>query len=210
MRLMSFIENSKGMQELGTHEIVTSAEGRAPIRARAASTRITAPGRVCPGPGARVRSAGRAMERVDVLVIGAGVVGLAVARRLATAGREVVVAEAAEAIGTGTSSRNSEVIHAGIYYPKGSLKARLCVAGREALYAYCADTGRPAPADGQADRGGGGGGGPAPRGGPRGGGGQRRGAGAAGRGGGRARWSRSWSAKARCSRPSRASWTAMR
>ena len=69
------------------------------------------------------------MERVDVLVIGAGVVGLAVARRLARAGREVVVAEAAEAIGTGTSSRNSEVIHAGIYYPKGSLKARLCVAG---------------------------------------------------------------------------------
>ena len=81
------------------------------------------------------------MERVDVLVIGAGVVGLAVARRLARAGREVVVAEAAEAIGTGTSSRNSEVIHAGIYYPKGSLKARLCVAGREALYDYCADRG---------------------------------------------------------------------
>ncbi len=81
------------------------------------------------------------MERVDVLVIGAGVVGLAVARRLARAGREVIVAEAAEAIGTGTSSRNSEVIHAGIYYPKGSLKARLCVAGREALYDYCADRG---------------------------------------------------------------------
>jgi L-2-hydroxyglutarate oxidase LhgO len=79
------------------------------------------------------------MERVDILVIGAGIVGLAVARRLAMAGREVVVAEAAEAIGTGTSARNSEVIHAGIYYPKGSLKARLCVAGREALYAYCAD-----------------------------------------------------------------------
>ena len=83
------------------------------------------------------------MERVDVLVIGAGVVGLAVARRLALAGREVVVAEAAEAIGTGVSSRNSEVIHAGIYYPKGSLKARLCVAGREALYRYCAERGVP-------------------------------------------------------------------
>ena len=81
------------------------------------------------------------MERVEILVIGAGVVGLAVARRLARAGREVVVAEAAEAIGTGTSSRNSEVIHAGIYYPKGSLKARLCVAGREALYDYCAGRG---------------------------------------------------------------------
>jgi L-2-hydroxyglutarate oxidase LhgO len=83
------------------------------------------------------------MERVDVLVTGAGVVGLAVARRLARAGREVVVAEAAGAIGTGTSSRSSEVIHAGIYYPKGSLKARLCVAGREALYGYCAERGIP-------------------------------------------------------------------
>ena len=81
------------------------------------------------------------MESADVLVIGAGVVGLAIARRLARAGREAVVAEAAEAIGTGTSSRNSEVIHAGIYYPKDSLKARLCVAGREALYDYCADRG---------------------------------------------------------------------
>lgn len=76
-------------------------------------------------------------ERVDAIVIGAGVVGLAVARTLAQAGREVVVLERAEAIGTVTSSRNSEVIHAGIYYPTGSLKARLCVAGRRALYAYC-------------------------------------------------------------------------
>ncbi len=74
-------------------------------------------------------------------MIGAGVVGLAVARALALAGREVVVLEAADAIGTGTSSRNSEVIHAGIYYPKGSLKARLCVAGRERLYPYCAARG---------------------------------------------------------------------
>ena len=72
------------------------------------------------------------------MVAGAGVVGLAVARRLALAGREVVVVEAADGIGTETSSRNSEVIHAGIYYPTGSLKARLCVAGKEALYAYCA------------------------------------------------------------------------
>jgi L-2-hydroxyglutarate oxidase LhgO len=78
------------------------------------------------------------MERVDAVVVGAGVVGLAVARALATAGRGVVVLEAAEAIGTGTSSRNSEVIHAGLYYPPGSLKARLCVQGRELLYAYCA------------------------------------------------------------------------
>ncbi|MGQ9365524.1 NAD(P)/FAD-dependent oxidoreductase [Azospirillum sp. ST 5-10] len=81
------------------------------------------------------------MDRVDCVVVGAGVVGLAVARRLAMSGREVVVLEAAEAIGTGTSSRNSEVIHAGIYYPAGSLKARLCVAGRDALYAYCAGRG---------------------------------------------------------------------
>ena len=77
-------------------------------------------------------------ERVECIVIGAGVVGLAVARRLALAGREVVVVERADAIGTETSSRNSEVIHAGIYYPKDSLKARFCVAGKHALYDYCA------------------------------------------------------------------------
>jgi len=78
---------------------------------------------------------------IDCIVIGAGVVGLAVARELAQAGREVLVAEAAEAFGTGTSSRNSEVIHAGIYYPAGSLKARLCVQGRQMLYEYCAARG---------------------------------------------------------------------
>ncbi len=82
-------------------------------------------------------------ETVDAVVIGAGVVGLAVARRLALAGRDVVVVEAAEAIGTETSSRNSEVIHAGIYYPANSLKARLCVAGKHALYDYCAAHGVP-------------------------------------------------------------------
>ena len=79
------------------------------------------------------------MDELDVAVIGAGVVGLAVARALAVRGREVLVLEAEPAIGTHTSSRNSEVIHAGIYYPTGSLKARLCVAGKHALYAYCAD-----------------------------------------------------------------------
>src|SRR3712207_2376605 len=83
------------------------------------------------------------MEDVDCVVVGAGVVGLAVARALALAGREVIVLEAAEAIGTETSSRNSEVIHAGIYYPHDSLKARLCVAGKEALYAYCRERGVP-------------------------------------------------------------------
>jgi L-2-hydroxyglutarate oxidase LhgO len=77
------------------------------------------------------------------VVIGAGLVGLAVARALALAGREVVILEAEDAIGTHTSSRNSEVIHAGIYYPQGSLKARACVAGRERLYAYCAERGVP-------------------------------------------------------------------
>lgn len=83
------------------------------------------------------------METVDCVVIGAGVVGLAVARALALAGREVIVLEAAEGIGTETSSRNSEVIHAGIYYPKGSLMASTCVEGRRLLYAYCAEHGVP-------------------------------------------------------------------
>ena len=73
---------------------------------------------------------GRELESVDCVVVGAGVVGLAVARALARSGREVIVLEAAEAIGTETSSRNSEVIHAGIYYPAGSLMARFCVAGK--------------------------------------------------------------------------------
>lgn len=77
------------------------------------------------------------MESVDVVVIGAGVVGLAVARALAQAGREVVVLEREAAIGTGVSSRNSEVIHAGLYYTPGSLKARLCVRGKELLYDFC-------------------------------------------------------------------------
>ncbi|MQA67088.1 MAG: FAD-dependent oxidoreductase [Alphaproteobacteria bacterium] len=82
-------------------------------------------------------------DSVDTIVVGAGVVGLAIARALALSGREVVVLEAANAIGTGTSSRNSEVIHAGIYYPRGSLKAIHCVAGRERLYTYCAEKGVP-------------------------------------------------------------------
>jgi len=80
-------------------------------------------------------------ERVESVVIGAGVVGLAVARALAMAGHETVILEAAEHFGTETSSRNSEVIHSGIYYPVGSMKARLCAAGRTKLYAYCAEHG---------------------------------------------------------------------
>jgi L-2-hydroxyglutarate oxidase LhgO len=83
------------------------------------------------------------MEQVDCVVIGAGVVGLAVARALASRGREVLVVEAHPAAGMETSSRNSEVIHAGLYYPTGSLKAKLCVSGRAALYAYCAERGIP-------------------------------------------------------------------
>jgi L-2-hydroxyglutarate oxidase LhgO len=83
------------------------------------------------------------MENLDAVVIGAGVVGLAAARELALAGRVVVILEAEDAIGTHTSSRNSEVIHAGIYYPSGSLKARACVAGKELLYEYCAAHGVP-------------------------------------------------------------------
>jgi L-2-hydroxyglutarate oxidase LhgO len=83
------------------------------------------------------------MDKVDCVVIGAGVIGLAIARRLARAGREVIVLEQAEGIGTVTSSRNSEVIHAGIYYPSGSLMARMCVGGKRALYQYCAEHGIP-------------------------------------------------------------------
>ena len=81
------------------------------------------------------------MEQIDAVVIGAGVVGLAVGRELALQGLEVMVLESENVIGTGTSSRNSEVIHAGIYYPAGSLKARLCVQGKQLLYAYCAERG---------------------------------------------------------------------
>ncbi len=83
------------------------------------------------------------MEKLDAVVVGGGVVGLAVARALAMSGREVVILEAEDAIGTHTSSRNSEVIHAGIYYPKGSLKARACVEGKGLLYKYCVAHGVP-------------------------------------------------------------------
>src|SRR5215213_869431 len=78
-------------------------------------------------------------EKIDCAVIGGGVVGLAIARKLAMSGREVVVLEAEEHFGTHTSSRNSEVMHAGIYYSTGSLKAKLCYSGRTALYDYCSE-----------------------------------------------------------------------
>ncbi len=81
------------------------------------------------------------MDTVDVIVIGAGVVGLAAARALAQAGHETLVVEREDAFGTGSSSRNSEVIHAGIYYPAGSIKARLCVAGRDLLYEFASTHG---------------------------------------------------------------------
>jgi L-2-hydroxyglutarate oxidase LhgO len=81
------------------------------------------------------------MDRVDAVVVGAGVIGLAIGRALALAGRDVLVLERERHFGTGTSSRNSEVIHAGLYYATGSLKARLCVDGRRQLYAYCAARG---------------------------------------------------------------------
>ncbi len=81
------------------------------------------------------------MEKIECAVIGAGVIGLAVARALAAQGREVLILESEGAFGTGISARNSEVIHAGIHYPAGSLKARLCVAGRAMLYGYCEERG---------------------------------------------------------------------
>jgi L-2-hydroxyglutarate oxidase LhgO len=89
------------------------------------------------------------MSDIDCLVIGAGVVGLATARALALAGREVVIAEAADGIGTQTSARNSEVIHAGIYYPPGSLKAKVCVEGRKRLYDYLRERALPHKACGK-------------------------------------------------------------
>ena len=81
------------------------------------------------------------MDRVECVVIGAGVIGLAVARALAMSGREVIVLESTSLVGSEVSSRNSGVIHAGIYYPKDSVRARVCVAGKHALYDYCAEHG---------------------------------------------------------------------
>lgn len=83
------------------------------------------------------------MDSIETVIVGAGVIGLAVGRKLALSGKEVLVLESEDAFGTGTSSRNSEVIHAGIYYPAGSLKARLCIEGRKLLYDYCIDRGIP-------------------------------------------------------------------
>ena len=83
------------------------------------------------------------METIDCVVVGAGVVGLACARSLALSGREVLILESENDFGTGISARNSEVIHAGLYYPPGSLKARLCLAGRDMLYRYCRERGVP-------------------------------------------------------------------
>jgi L-2-hydroxyglutarate oxidase LhgO len=81
------------------------------------------------------------MDELDIVVVGAGVVGLACAERLSRSGRSVVVVEARETFGRETSSRNSEVIHSGIYYPTGSLKAALCVEGARLLYAWCREHG---------------------------------------------------------------------
>lgn len=83
------------------------------------------------------------MERIDTIIIGAGVIGLAIARELAGRGREILILEAEGAAGTATSSRNSGVIHAGVYYKPGSLKARACVRGRELLYKYAVARGIP-------------------------------------------------------------------
>ncbi|TRB04881.1 NAD(P)/FAD-dependent oxidoreductase [Agrobacterium tumefaciens] len=77
------------------------------------------------------------MTDIDAIVIGAGVIGLAAARELSMRGLSVIILESEKEFGSATSSRNSEVIHAGLYYPSGSLKARLCVEGKKQLYAFC-------------------------------------------------------------------------
>ena len=102
-------------------------------------------------PSRRSRRGRAAVMEVEALVVGAGVVGLAVARQLARAGLETVVADGEASFGSWTSSRNSEVIHAGIYYPAGSGKAALCVRGRDLLYDYCARAQRAARPYRQAD-----------------------------------------------------------
>src|SRR6201995_3629596 len=101
-------------------------------------------------PASRVRRrprgarAGMGMSHaMQIVVVGAGVVGRAIARQAALAGHEVIVAEAAHMIGTGTSSRNSEVIHAGLYYPTDSKRAYHCPRGRRMLYDFCASHGVP-------------------------------------------------------------------
>lgn len=81
------------------------------------------------------------MSDIETIVVGAGVVGLAIARALSAKGQQVIVLERHARVGSETSSRNSEVIHAGLYYPTGSMRARLCVAGKEALYRFCAENG---------------------------------------------------------------------
>jgi len=98
---------------------------------------LIAPVALVPSSPDRKRKGGRFVERVECVVVGAGAIGLSVARALALRGRETVVLEREGAFGTATSSRNSEVIHAGIYYAPGSLKARHCVAGKHMLYDYC-------------------------------------------------------------------------
>ena len=80
-------------------------------------------------------------EIIDCIVVGAGVVGLAIAREMSKSGREVLLLETENSIGNGTSSRNSEIIHSGVYYPPNSLKARLCVKGREMIYKFSKEYG---------------------------------------------------------------------
>jgi len=116
-----------------------SSTTKAIFQALDSSERVHNGTRPLAGPIANNPDPNLRMDKVESVVIGAGVIGLAIARRLAQAGREVVVLEAAEGIGTITSSRNSEVIHAGIYYKAGSLMARMCVSGKRALYEYCRD-----------------------------------------------------------------------
>ena len=81
------------------------------------------------------------MDKVDIIIVGAGVIGLAIAEKLSSGSKEVIVIEKHDGFGREASSRNSEVIHAGLYYPKGSLKASMCVEGNRMLYALCEQKG---------------------------------------------------------------------
>src|SRR5438046_1633820 len=139
--------SSPARRARGSRRAAPGRRFRRASRRRCAPISRKAPASTTPasrsGRPERTRSASARVDEVEAVVIGAGVIGLAAARAVALAGREVIVLERAYTIGFETSSRNSEVIHGGLYYRKGSLTARSCVEGRERLYAYCEEHGVP-------------------------------------------------------------------